>query len=179
MKVVDQGARTQPEVEEAAEVEEAPQGCGCPQLDPEDWHEVESDWSDIAFVRTSTTAVMGVPVGFAGIREELEKKAAKAGASVPADAMFLLGAGRFRRPVLLEIEEPAAGKDVVHPGGFAYTRLVPAPWGDMQKVVDSTEAVATEKYGRKPDDLWVWYLTCRACSNERNFETLIVAHFKE
>ncbi|MCK9517971.1 MAG: hypothetical protein M0R74_02920, partial [Dehalococcoidia bacterium] len=101
-------------------------------------------------------------------------------ATVPEDAMFLLGAGRFRRPVLLEVEDPKPGaKDVVRPGGFAYTRLVSAPWGEMQKAVDTTESIAREKYGRKPNDLWVWYLTCRECSQERNFETLFVAHFEE
>jgi hypothetical protein len=180
VKVVDQGAKAQPAADDEPDGDVIAEGCDCPRLDPEDWHEVESDWSDITFVRTTTNAVMGVPVGFAGIREELEKKAAKAGARVPDDAMFVLGAGRFRRPVMLEVEDaPRGAKDVVHPGGFAYTRLVPAPWGDMQKVVDQTDAIATEKYGRKPDDVWVWYLTCKFCSSERNFETLIVAHFKE
>src|SRR5690606_19246228 len=118
--------------------------------------EVESDWSDIAFVKGATNAVMGVPVGFGGIRGELERKAAKAGARIPDDPMLLLGSGRFRRPVLLEVEDaPPGAKDIVHPGGFAFSRLVPAPWGEMQKVVDQTEAIAAEKYGRKPDSVWV------------------------
>lgn len=164
----------------AEEVGEERPGCNCPELDREDWHEVESDWSDIAFVKGSTNAVLGVPLGFGGIRGELERKAARAGAKVPEDPMFLLGAGRFRRPVMLEVEDaPRGAKDIVFPGGFAFSRLVPAPWGEMQKVVDQTEAIATEKYGRKPDDMWVWYLTCRECSAARNFETLIVAHYRE
>ena len=184
MKVVDQGARVQPVQEPVDEVPEeaaeAPASCDCPHLDRDDWHEVESDWSDIAFVKGTTNAVMGVPVGFGGIRGELERKAAKAGARIPDDPMFLLGSGRFRRPVLLEVEDaPPGAKDIVHPGGFAFSRLVPAPWGEMQKVVDQTEAIAAEKYGRKPDSVWVWYLTCRECSGERNFETLIVAHYRE
>src|SRR5690606_11308140 len=88
--------------------------CTCPRLDAADWDEVESDWSDIQFVRTHTTAVFGVPAGLAGLRAELERRAQDAGATVPEDAMLLFGEGRFRRPVMLEVEGASADvKDVV------------------------------------------------------------------
>lgn len=157
-----------------------PEDCGCPHLDPEDWHEVESDWSDIAFVRGATTAFLGVPVGYANMRQDLLARAEKTGASVPPDAMLLLGSGKFRRPLLLEVEDVQPGaRGVEFPGGIAFTRLVSAPWGEMRRVVEESEQAAEERYGRKPDGLWVWYLTCRVCSSERNFETLIVAHYRE
>ncbi|MBA4180606.1 MAG: hypothetical protein C0506_08475 [Anaerolinea sp.] len=100
--------------------------------------------------------------------------------TVPADAMVLLGAGRFRRTIMLEVEgAEAPTKGVERPGGIAYTRLRPAPWGDMRRVVEETKAQARERYGRGPDEMYVWYLTCRICSNERDFETLFVAHYKQ
>ena len=154
--------------------------CDCPRLDPDDWDGVENDWSDITFVKTSTSAVLGVPVGFDSSRDELRKKAAKAGATVPEDAMLLIGAGKFRRPILLEVEgAPEGAKGIERPGGIAFTRLLPAPWGQLPKVVERTREEAHQKYGRDPDDLWVWYLTCRHCSKAREFETLIVAHYRE
>jgi hypothetical protein len=154
--------------------------CSCPHLARDDWHDVESDWSDIAFLRTSVAAVLGVPVGYNGAKTGLEAKAQKLGLSIPDDAMLLLGAGRFRRPLLLEVDGAApAAPGVFFPGGSAYTRLVEAPWGQMQKVVGETRDVATQKYGKAPADIWVWYLTCRLCSHERNFETLLIAHYKE
>ncbi|MBI2764998.1 MAG: hypothetical protein HYX53_03705 [Chloroflexi bacterium] len=154
--------------------------CDCPRLEAEDWDGVESDWSDITFLRTSSSAVLGVPIGYGTTRDALAEKAAAIGATVPADAMILLGSGRFRRPVLLEIENaPAHAKDVYRPGGIAYTRLIPAPWGQMHRVVEETKQQAKEKYGRAPDDTWVWYLTCRTCSTAREFETLILAHFRD
>ncbi|MGE0598429.1 MAG: hydrolase [Dehalococcoidia bacterium] len=153
--------------------------CDCPTLDREDWDEVESGWSDITFLKTTTAAVMGVPVGFDSARKELEAKAEALGATVPEDAMFLNGSGRFRRPIMLEVEGAPAGKDIERPGGFAYSRLFEAPWGKLAKLADQTTQEATQKYGRKPDDVWVWYLTCRHCSKARNFETLIVAHYRE
>ena len=141
---------------------------------------MESDWSDITFVRASTNAVLGVPVGYDSTRSELFRSAERMGATVPEDAMLLMGAGKFRRPVMLEIENvPAGARHVQHPGGFVYTRLLPAPWGEMQTVVDQAKEAATAKYGRKPDDVWVWYLTCRQCSKERKFETLILSHYRE
>ena len=159
--------------------EEAPEACACPHLDKSDWDGVESDWSDITFVKTTTGAVMGVPVGYDSARDELRKKAAKAGATVPEDAMLLNGAGKFRRPVMLEVEGPARGaKDVERPGGMVYTRLFEAPWGELTKRADETSKEAAAKYGRKPDAIWVWYLTCRHCSRARNFETLVVAHYR-
>jgi hypothetical protein len=167
-----------PDQEEPQEVE--PEDCTCPRLDPEDWHEIESDWADIAFVKGSTTAVLGVPIGYAGVRQELVTKAEKAGATVPEDAMLLLGSGRFRRPILLEVEGVSRDhKNIEFPGGTAFTRLISAPWGEMRRLVDESEEIARERYGRTPDDLWVWYLTCRQCSSERNFETLIVAHYRD
>ncbi len=153
--------------------------CNCPHLDPADWHEVESDWSDIAFLRGSVNALLGVPVGFAAAWARLEKRANALGASIPEDPMFLLGSGRFRRPVLLEVEGPRPGaRGVIFPGGIAFSRLVSAPWGEMKRVVDDTNDAARAKYGRNPDDLWIWYVTCRLCSRERNFETLVIAHYR-
>jgi len=154
--------------------------CECPRLDPDDWDRVESDWSDIQFIRTHVKAVVGVPIGFREIRRELARKAEAAGGAVPDDAMLLLGEGRFRRAVLLEVEgaDPAA-KDIVMPGGTAYSRLLAAPWGEMGKHAEATRREAAERFGREADDLWVWYLTCNECSDERRFETLFVAHYGE
>lgn len=153
--------------------------CDCPTLDRDDWDEVESDWADITFLKSATAAVMGVPMGFDSARSNLKKRAEELGATIPEDAMFLNGSGRFRRPLMLEVEGAAEARDVERPGGIAYTRLMEAPWGKLQKLVDQTSQEATKKYGRKPDDLWVWYLTCRRCSKARNFETLIVAHYRD
>ena len=155
--------------------------CDCPRLDAEDWHEVESDWSDITFLQVKVPAVMGVPLKFGSVKERLRAEAEDAGATVPEDAMLLLGEGRVRRPVLLEVEfdgVPKGGK-VVTPGGIAFTRLVEAPWGEIKKAHKATVEAATERYGRKPDDMWLWYLTCAICSGDRDFETLFVAHYKD
>ena len=172
------GEAVEPSVAEASRV---PAGdCSCPRLDPDEWHEVENDWSDITFVSSGTSALLGVPVGFAGAKSGLQGTAAKLKLTVPEDAMLLLGAGKFRRKIMLEVEGAQRGqKGVDWPGGIAYTRLVPAPWGDMQKVVGETKDAANARYNKNPDELYVWYLTCRLCSTERQFETLIVAHYKK
>ena len=157
-----------------------PDDCGCPRLDADEWHEVENDWSDITFISRGTPALLGVPVGFAGTRSGLKQAAAKLRLVVPEDAMLLLGAGKFRRKIMLEVEGAQPGqKGVERPGGIAYTRLAPAPWGDMQRVVGETKDAARARYNRNPDELYVWYLTCRACSTVRQFETLFVAHYKK
>lgn len=176
--------RGMPVTRQDAEEEEPTPGvddvdCACPRLDAEDWDRVENDWSDITFVRASTNAILGVPVGFDSTRNDLKAIAERAGGTVPEDAMLLVGAGKFRRPILLEVEgvSPDA-KDIYRPGGFAYTRLLEAPWGQLPKLTRQAEMEAREKYGRSPDSTWVWYLTCRECSRPRNFETLIVAHYR-
>lgn len=163
----------------APRAEPAPIECDCPRLDRDDWHEVESDWSDVQFVRTAIAAVAGVPFRFNRVRARLERLAQEAGATVPEDAMLLLGPGRFRRMVLLEVEGAADGaKHVYEPGGIAYSRLLPAPWGQMRRALSETTEKAHERYGRAPDHTWVWYLTCPVCSGERDFETLFVAHYR-
>ncbi len=156
-----------------------PAECSCPRLDPADWHDVESDWSDIAFVKGAVNAVLGVPMGYAGASAALQRKAASAGGTVPPAAMFLMGSGRFRRPLLLEVEgADRHAKGLYSPGGFAYSRLVEAPWGEMRRVVNETREAAIARYSRPPDRLLIWYLTCRECSRERNFETLVIAHYR-
>lgn len=167
--------------DELEEDEEELESCECPVLDADEWDEVESDWSDIVFIRGNMRAAMGVPLGYGTKRLELERRAAELGAEAGLDAMFLLGEGRFSRPILLELEEDPGGdaKDIYRPGGVAYTRLIPAPYGEFKKRADAFVEEATEEYGRHPDGLWVWYLTCRTCSAARDFETLFVAHYAE
>ncbi|MGD9933853.1 MAG: hydrolase [Dehalococcoidia bacterium] len=153
--------------------------CACPRLDAEDWHEVESDWSDIAFVEMALTSAAGVPIGYQGAFTKLSERARSIGATVPDEPMLLLGEGRFRRPVLLEVDgAPEKAKGLVRPGGVAYTRLVPAPLGEIRQVVNETNRKAAERYGRQPDSTWLWYLTCRYCSADRDYETLVVAHYR-
>ena len=153
--------------------------CACPRLDADDWHEVESDWSDITFVEMALTSAAGVPIGYQGAFAKLSERARALGAAVPEEPMLLLGEGRFRRPILLEVDgAPEKAKGVVRPGGVAYTRLVPAPLGEIRQVVNETNRRAAERYGRQPDSTWLWYLTCRYCSADRDYETLIVAHYR-
>lgn len=167
--------------EEAAEALKNPEGCECPHLDPEDWDGVESDWSDIAFLKSSTTAVMGVPFGYQSSRDELRAKAETLGFELPEDAMVLLGEGKFRRPIMLEVDAPrdATNKEIERPGGVAFTRIVPGKLGSLGKLVDETVGIALQKYRRKPDNTWLWYLTCRECSAARDFETLIICHYRQ
>ena len=154
-----------------------PEPCDCPRLDPQEWHEVESDWSDIAFARIGIPAFFGVPIAFWRNRRKLIARAEAAG-TVPEDAMLLMGPGRLRRTVMLEVEDAdASRRDVTAPGGVVFTRLLPAPWGRMRALVKETRDMARERYGRNPAAVWVWYLTCQSCSPEREFETLFVAHY--
>ena len=172
-------AATEDEVDDSGPISEE---CTCPELDPEEWHETESDWSEAPFIHTTVAAMMGVPLRFKHVRGKLEELAEAAGATVPDDAMLIFGPGKVRRQVMIEVEvdgDPASRKGVHVPGGIAYSRLVAAPWGEMKRIARDTEAAAAERYGKKPDALWVWYLTCNICSAERNYETLFIAHYKK
>ena len=154
-----------------------PEPCDCPRLEPYEWHEVESDWSDITFARIGIPALFGAPIRFWSNRRKLVGRAEDAGV-VPEDAMLLMGPGRVRRTVMLEVEDAdTSRRDIVTPGGVVFTRLVPAPWGQMRSLMKETRNMARERYGRNPAAVWVWYLTCQRCSPERNFETLFVAHY--
>lgn len=155
-------------------------GCDCVALDAADWHEVESDWSDVAFLPMSVGAILGVPLGYQRMLKRIGRKTREVGLTVPEGAMMLVGQGRFRRPVLVEVEEAEgaqASAVLVRPGGFAYSRLVPAAYGDLKRRFEETEEAAIARYGKPPDSMWTWFITCRQCSAERNFETLFVAHY--
>lgn len=160
--------------------EEEPIACNCPHLDHEEWDEAENDWSDIAFLKGTTNAVMGVPVNFQALTTELREKAAKRGYAVPEDAMILLGEGKFRRPLLLEVEVDASEtKDIYRPGGIAFTHIAPGPPGKVGDLMTESRRMAKERYGRGPDAEWIWYLTCRHCSAARDYETLIALHYRQ
>ena len=168
-----------PELDEDTPVPVAEAICGCPRLERDDWHEVQNDWSDIAFVQTSVAAAMGVPLRYNKVYDGLAATAKKLGATVPEDAMLLLGEGKFRRAVMLEVDGvPPGAKGIVRPGGIAFTRIASAPPGAIKEAVEATVAAARRELGRAPDETWLWYLTCRICSGDRDFETLVVAHYR-
>jgi hypothetical protein len=122
-------------------------------------------------------ALGGVPIGFAGARQKLVADARRLGLSVPDSPMVLLGEGRLRRPVLLEVESGATNARIARPGGVAWSRIVPAHFGDMKRLATETRDMARARYGLDPGALWVWYLTCSVCSEARNWETMFVAHY--
>jgi hypothetical protein len=154
--------------------------CSCPHLDHDEWDVAENDWSDITFLKGTTTAVMGVPVSYSSLTTELREKAAQRGLVIPDDPMVLLGEGKFRRPLLLEVEAPdSETKDIYRPGGFAFTHVAPGPPGKVRDLLSESRKMAKEKYGRDPDAHWIWYLTCRECSGPRDYETLIALHYRQ
>jgi hypothetical protein len=165
----------EPAVDEIVEAAE----CACPRLDLDDWHEVESDWSDIQFLKSALTALAGVPIGFAGAREKLANEAVALGMAIPESPMLLLGEGRFRRPVLLEVETEIEHPRLIRPGGFTWSRVLPASFGQIKNLAAETRQKAEERFGRAPEDFWVWYLTCAVCSEARNWETMFVAHYRD
>ena len=155
--------------------------CKCPILDPEEWNAIESDWNDIRFLRGAAFAIFGVPLRFGATRNALIKTAKKLSGKLPEDAMILIGSGRFRREILIELDNHKKipdNKRIFEPGGFSFTRIYEAPWGQMRNLMTGFENQATTRYGRKPDQTWVWYLTCQICTTARNFETLFVAHYR-
>ena len=163
---------TSPEIEE---------DCKCPRLDPDEWNAIESDWNDIRFLRGAAPALFGVPLRFEATRNTLVKTAKQLSGKLPEDAMILIGSGRFRREILIELDNLETipdNKRIFAPGGFSFSKIYEAPWGQMRNLMTEFETQATARYGRRPDKTWVWYLTCQICTTERNFETLFVAHYK-
>ena len=80
---------------------------------------------------------------------------------------------------MIEVDAEPDAKGVTVPGGIAlHTPRLPAPWGAMKERLRETRDRARIRYGREPHRVWIWYLTCRACSVERDFETLFVAHYR-
>ena len=176
---VSEAGQARPSEESAPHPVNEPPSCDCARLERHEWHEVESDWSEITFAKIGVSAFFGVPIRFWSNRRKLIKRAEAVGV-VPEDPMLLLGPGRVRRPVLLEVEDVDASRRGFHvPGGVVFTRLLPAPWGEMKALMKETKAIARDRYGRDPDTVWVWYLTCQRCSADRNFETLFVAHYQQ
>jgi hypothetical protein len=169
-----------PDLGISARGSDEPQPCDCPHLEAEDWDEVENDWSDIAFLKGATNAVLGLPVGYHSLTTELREKAVSLGLAIPDDPMVLLGEGKFRRALLLEVEAPPdVTRNIYRPGGIAFTRLAPGPPGKVGKLMEETRALARERYGKSPDAEWIWYLTCRECSAPREYETLVVLHYRQ
>ncbi len=154
--------------------------CACPRLDPEEWHEVESDWSGAKFLRGRVWSAFGVPLTYHRAWRGLEERARRHGLPVAEEPMVLLGPGRLARTLLLELADDAPVTPAVwQPGGFAFSRLVPAPLGAMKRELAATVEEARKRYGRPPDAVWIWYLTCASCSRARNFETLFLAHYRD
>lgn len=165
-------------LEATEQEEEFPESCGCPVLDHADWHRVESDWSDISFLRLHAGAVFGVIANYQKLLDRVLAEAESVGLKPPDEPMVLLGPGKFRRPVLVEVEDTEeTSVSLVRPGGFAYTQIVSAPPGQITDILAEAANTAGDKYGREPSAMWTWYLTCRKCSADREFETLFVAHF--
>jgi hypothetical protein len=147
----------------------AERDCDCPDLNPGLWHQQVHDWSSKRFVTAKAPSLFGVPVSYAGTKRRLRGKVERG----EGDAgMVLIQAGKFLPSMLVE----ARGLEDAKPRfKRVYTELVEAPWGKIGKAVQEAQGHCLGRHGRLPRKVYLQYLSCRLCSNERGFPTLIVA----
>jgi len=100
--------------------------------------------------------------------------ALKKGYKVPNNPMILDEPGMFWGTVWIEVEGADPQKDssvMTLSGKEFYTKTSTRPWKEMKKDLEEL----TQEFGKKPDQVYVWYTACPKCEKEKDIKTVYFA----
>jgi hypothetical protein len=143
--------------------------CSCPDLDEARWHQQVHDWSAKRFLASKAPSFWGIPLTYQHTKRRLKGKVERGDGQ---EGALLIQSAKFLPSMLIE----ARGLDAARPRfNRVYTELVDAPWGRIGRAVQEAQGHCLGRHGRLPRKVYLQYLSCGRCSNERGFPTLIIA----
>jgi len=146
--------------------------CKCQAIDAEKW-DGQKMQLDKTFYKTFSPRIMYMPFSFAIDLDRATKGAQKKGYTVVENPMILDTMGMFLADIMIEVTGAnAEDKNVVSLGGKnIYSKLSKRPWKDIKLDIADLE----KELGRKPNELYAWWVSCPKCVQNKEVKAVLLA----
>lgn len=150
--------------------------CHCPDIDDQDWHMKDMDWSNKFFYFDDLPHFFNVPLGFERVVGEMKNQIARKGYTMVNPDLILHLPALFQGKVLVEIEDPQQYDANIVPFENAriLTRVYQGSRAGLKQAVEELKAFAQDRTHILPNAIYHWHITCAQCAKERGGEKTVL-----
>jgi len=161
-----------PEAPAPEAISTQPTACKCPVIDAAKW-DGQKMMLDKTFYKAFSPRLFNVPFSFAIDIDRANRGAKKKGYTVVENPMILDTMGMFMATVMVEVTGADTNdKNVISLAGKeVYTKLSKRPYKDIKMDIADLE----KELGRKPAELYVWWVSCPKCVKDKEIKAILIA----
>lgn len=150
--------------------------CHCPEINDQDWHLKDQDWSGKFFYFDDVQHFFGVPLGLEKRIGEMRQEIARKGYQFVNPDQVLHLPGSFQGRLLMEIEDPKQYDANVETFENAriLTRVYHGPRSGIRDAVEALKAFTTDRTHIEPSVIYHWPVTCARCAPNRGGDKVVL-----
>lgn len=146
----------------------------CPKFDPTPWDDVNFDWNNKLFVKSSVFTIFYMPVNFGSVMKKLDKKILDAGADWSEGICLSDHTSSWNMDLYVSVDNKVPSLENHLMNGRFYSKVYEGPFRDTGKWFKDFEKILTEK-GYAKSKIYAWYTTCPRCAKKygKNYVVMI------
>ena len=146
----------------------------CPKFDPTPWDDVNFDWNNKLFVKSSVFTIFYMPVNFGSVMKKLDKKILDAGADWSEGICLSDHTSSWNMDLYVSVDNNVPSLENHLMSGKFYSKVYEGPFRDTGKWFKDFEKILAEK-GYAKNKIYAWYTTCPRCAKKygKNYVVLL------
>ena len=146
----------------------------CPKFDPIPWENMNFEWKEKIFVKSSVFCLFYLPMNFGFKMKKLDKIISRAGADWSEGICLSDQTSKWNMDLFISVDKPVrALENVIFRGKF-FSKVYEGAFRDVGKwMVDFTLVLAEKDFGSSK--IYTWYTTCPKCAKKygKNYVVMI------
>jgi len=150
--------------------------CSCPEIEDQDWHLQDQDWSGKFFYFDDLPHLFGAPLGMEKRRQEMKSEIARKGYELINPDLVLHRAGSFQGKLLMEIKDPEQYDANVErfDNARVLSRVYLGPRSRLRDAVEELKAFTQDRTHIEPTVIYFWHVTCAKCAERRGGDKTVL-----
>ncbi|RJP74167.1 MAG: hypothetical protein C4524_13335 [Candidatus Zixiibacteriota bacterium] len=143
--------------------------CTCPEINDQDWHNMDQNWTGKFFYFEDIPHVFNVPVGYDKKLQQMKADIQRKGYQPVNPDMVLYLPGTFQGRVMMEIKDPEQLDANVEQ--FDNARMLSRVFRGARKrlgdAISELKAFTQDRAHIDPVRIYFWQVTCPKCEKQR------------
>ena len=150
--------------------------CDCPEIDEQDWHLKEFDWSGKIFYFEDVPHFFNIPLGLDKKREAMEADIQQKGYEIVHADMILHQPGMFKGRIFIEIEDPEQydANVIQFENAQILTRVYKGSSAGIKSAIAELKAFCEDRTHLPPGAIYLWRVTCPKCASQRGGDITVL-----
>jgi hypothetical protein len=143
--------------------------CNCPEIDEQDWHLKDTDWSGKIFYFEDVPHILGTPLGLEKKQDAMKADIQQKGYEMINPELILHQPGLFGGRIFVEVQDPEQydANVIQFENARVLTRAYKGPASGVKQAIAELKAFCEDRTHLPPGAIYLWHVTCSKCASQR------------